>query len=90
MVMVTASGPVTEALLKLAKAGPVRIEVTCFSRFRYSALASSGVPSWKTMPGRKVMVKDVKSAFDVIDWARYGSTPPDALTMAMGSKTVRP
>ena len=73
-----------------AKAGPVRTEVAAFSMLRWSALASSGVPSWKTMPGRSVMVKDVKSAFDVIDSARYGSTPPAAFTMAMGSKTVRP
>ena len=42
------------------------------------------------MFGRKVMVKDVKSWFDVIDSARYGSSPPLAFTMAMGSKTVRP
>ena len=42
------------------------------------------------MLGRRVMVKDVKSSFDVIDSARYGSTPPAAFTMAMGSKTVRP
>ena len=74
----------------VAKAGPVRMDVACFSRFRCSALASSGVPSWKTMPGRSVMVNDVKSAFEVIDWARYGSTCPAAFTIAMGSKTVRP
>ena len=88
--MVTASGPVTVALLKSAKAGPVRTPVAVFSMLRCSAAASSGVPSWKTMPGRRVMVKAVKSSFDVIDSARYGSTPPAAFTMAMGSKTVRP
>ena len=76
MLMVTESGPVTEALrIWSAKAGPVRTEVADFSMLRWSALASSGVPSWKTMPGRRVMVKAVKSAFDVIDWARYGSHP---------------
>ena len=42
------------------------------------------------MPGRSVMVNAVKSSFDVIDSARYGSTPPAAFTMAIGSKTVRP
>jgi len=74
MVMVTASGPVTEALLKFAKAGPVKAEVATFSMFLYSALPSSGVPSWNTMPGRSVITKDVKSAFGVMDSARYGST----------------
>ena len=84
-------GPVTETpLMLVAKAGPVRMEVACFSMLVYNAVALSGVPSWKTMPGRKVMVKEVKSSFEVIDSARYGSTPPAALTMAMGSKTVRP
>ena len=42
------------------------------------------------MPGRRVMVKTVKSGFEVIDWARYGSTLPAAVTMAIGSNTVRP
>ena len=52
MVMVTASGPVTEApLMLVAKAGPVRTEVACFSMLVCSALPSSGVPSWNTMFG---------------------------------------
>ncbi len=69
--MVTDSGPLTETpAMLVAKAGPVVRDVACFSRFRCSALASSGVPSWKTMPGRNVMVNDVKSGFEVIDWAR--------------------
>ena len=34
--------------------------------------AVSGVPSWNVMSGRTVMVHSVKSAFGVIDWARYG------------------
>ena len=88
--MVTDSGPVTEALLKSAKAGPVKTPFAVLSMLRCRASASSGVPSWNTMLGRRVMVKAVKSAFDVIDSARYGSTPPAALTMANGSKTVRP
>ena len=90
MLMVTDSGPVTVALLKSAKAGPVRTPDAVASMFWCSASALSGVPSWNRMFGRRVMVKAVKSAFDVIDSARYGSTPPAALTMAMGSKTVRP
>ena len=91
MLMVTASGPVTEAPeIWSANAGPVRTEVDCFSMLRCNALASSGVPSWKTIPGRRLMVKAVKSALEVIDSARYGSTPPEALTMAMGSMTERP
>ncbi len=71
MAMVTASGPVTEAeAIWSAKAGPVSTDADCFSMLRCSALASSGVPSWNTMPGRRLMVKDVKSSFEVIDWAR--------------------
>ena len=68
--MVTDSGPVTDALLKSAKAGPVRTPLAVFSMLRCSAAASSGVPSWKTMFGRRVMVKEVKSSFEVMDSAR--------------------
>ena len=70
MLIVTASGPLIVALLKSAKAGPVRTPLDVFSMLRSSAAASSGVPSWKRMFGRSVTVKDVKSSFDVIDSAR--------------------
>ena len=39
-------------------------------KFDTNTSASSGVPSWKVMPGRSVTVHFVWSAFGVIDWAR--------------------
>ena len=55
----TDSGPVTVALLKSAKAGPVKTPDAVVSMLWCSAAALSGVPSWNTMFGRRVMVKAV-------------------------------
>ena len=73
--IVTDIGPLTVApWILVANAGPVRIDVACASMFLYSASPLSGVPSWKEMPLRIVIVNDVKSSFDVIDSARNGWT----------------
>jgi hypothetical protein len=57
--MVTVSGPVTWVEAMFWKAGPVRMEACCFSRLSWRAAAFRGVPSWKLMPDRSVMVKTV-------------------------------
>ena len=47
-------------------------EVRWASRLAATAVASSGVPSWKVTPGRTVMVQTVKSAFGVTVGGQLG------------------
>ena len=44
---------------------PVRVPFDISSRLRFNAAESAGVPSWKTIPGRKVKIHWVKSSLEL-------------------------
>ena len=50
------------------------------SRLRFTAAASTGVPSWKRAPARNVRVMSVRSALRVQDSARPGIGVPSAFS----------
>src|SRR4029078_7468435 len=55
---------------------PVKAPVLALVRLSAIAAPSNGVPSWKVTPARALMVHWVKSAFGVMDSARYGVGTP--------------
>ena len=53
-----------------------------------TASTVNGVPSWKVTPSRSFNVHSVKSAFGVMDSAKYGTTSPSAVNVNNGSNTA--
>ena len=67
---------------------PMSAEAFAASRSPLTAAASTGVPSWKVTPGRRVIVHVVKVLSEVIDSARYGFAAPSGSTAISGSNTA--
>ena len=70
MVTITVEGSLTVTSLIGSRAPPATASLRRVSMLSLTAAPSSGVPSWKVMPGRRVIVHTVPSALGVTDWAR--------------------
>ena len=64
---------------------PVSADAFRATKLFLTTVEVSGEPSWKTTPGRRVMVQTSKAAFGVSDRARYGWMVPSLATAISGS-----
>ena len=70
MVSCTVRSSTTFTSVTVWKTAPVSAEARWALKLAATALASHFSPSWKVTPGRILIVHTVKSALEVMDWAR--------------------